>query len=65
MKFGLDIFEIEPVQYHELAFVEREMNQLGDIWTLKEQWDGEWDAWKVVSFYELLMDDMDDRAVEF
>jgi hypothetical protein len=25
MKFGLDIFEIEPVQYHELAFVEREM----------------------------------------
>ena len=65
MKFGLDIFEIEPVQYHELAFVEREMKQLNEIWTVKEQWDGEWDAWKAVSFYDLKMDDMDDRAVEF
>ena len=36
MKFGLEIFEIEPVQYHELAFVEREMNQLNDIWSVKD-----------------------------
>jgi dynein heavy chain len=50
MKFGLDIFEIEPVQYHELAFVEREMNQLNEIWTVKEQWDSEWDNWKVIPF---------------
>jgi ElaB/YqjD/DUF883 family membrane-anchored ribosome-binding protein len=25
MKFGLDIFEIEPINYHELAIVEKEM----------------------------------------
>jgi hypothetical protein len=25
MKFGLDIFEIEPINYHELSLVEREL----------------------------------------
>lgn len=50
MKFGLDIFEIEPIVYHELALVEKEMAQLFEIWGVKEEWDGEWDSWKVVSF---------------
>jgi dynein heavy chain len=65
MKFGLDIFEIEPIVYHELSLVEKEMTQLFEIWGVKEEWDGEWDSWKVVSFRELKIDDMDDRAVEF
>lgn len=41
------------------------MNQLNEIWTVKEQWDAEWDNWKVVAFCNLRWDDMDDRAVEF
>jgi hypothetical protein len=65
MKFGLDIFEIEPIVYHELTLVEKEMAQLQEIWGVKEEWDAEWDNWKVVSFRELKIDDMDDRAVEF
>ena len=65
MKFGLDIFEIEPINYHELALVEKEMAQLLEIWTVKQEWDSEWDQWKVVFFYELKIEDMDDRAVEF
>jgi len=35
MKFGLDIFEIEPINYHELSLVEREMAQLLEIWGVK------------------------------
>ena len=65
MKFGLDIFEIEPINYHELALVEKEMAQLLEIWNVKQEWDSEWDQWKVVFFYELKIEDMDDRAVEF
>jgi len=65
MKFGLDIFDIEPMSYPELNLVEKEMAQLFEIWAVKEEWDGEWDSWKNVTFYELRIDDMDDRAVEF
>jgi dynein heavy chain, axonemal len=65
MKFGLDIFEIEPQNYHELSLVEKEMAQLFEIWGVKQEWDTEWDAWKICSFYDLNIDDMDDRAVEF
>jgi hypothetical protein len=65
MKFGLDIFEIEPINYHELVLVEKEMALLFEIWNLKQDWDNEWNQWKLISFYELKIDDMDDRAVEF
>jgi len=41
------------------------MAQLNEIWSVKEEWDGEWDCWKLIFFYELKIDDMDDRAVEF
>jgi dynein heavy chain len=65
MKFGLDIFDIEPMAYPELNLVEKEMAQLFEIWAVKEGWDGEWDSWKDITFYQLRIDDMDDRAVEF
>lgn len=65
MKFGLDIFDIEPMAYPELNLVEKEMAQLFEIWSVKEEWDGEWDSWKDITFYQLRIDDMDDRAVEF
>lgn len=65
MKFGLDIFDIEPMNYPELNVVEREIAQLFEIWGVKEEWDSEWDSWKDISFYQLMIDDMDDRAVEF
>ncbi len=65
MKFGLDIFDIEPMNYPELNLVEREIAQLTEVWGVKEEWDAEWDAWKEISFYQLNIDEMDDRAVEF
>lgn len=40
MKFGLDIFDIDPMPQPELNHVEKEINLLTEIWTVKEQWDG-------------------------
>ncbi len=39
MKFGLDIFDIDPMPQPELNHVEREIVQLTDVWTVKQQWD--------------------------
>ena len=65
MKFGLEIFDIEPMAYPELSIVEKEIVLLQEIWVVKEEWDTEWNRWKQERFYELNIDSMDDRAVEF
>ena len=65
MKFGLEIFDIEPMAYPELSIVEKEITLLTEIWNVKEDWDNEWNKWKQEKFYELNIDMMDDRAVEF
>lgn len=46
MKFGLEIFDIEPMAYPELSIVEKEIHLLTEIWSVKEQWDSEWNKWK-------------------
>ncbi len=63
--FGLEIFDIEPMVYPELSIVEKEISLLTEIWTVKEQWDHEWNNWKQEKFYDLNIDLMDDKAVEF
>jgi hypothetical protein len=65
MKFGLEIFDLESMAYPELSLVEKEIIQLTDIWNVKENWDNEWNKWKVEKFYDLNIDMMDDRAVEY
>jgi len=65
MKFGLEIFDIEPMAYPELSIVEKEISLLTEIWNVKEQWDNEWNRWKLEKFYDLNIDHMDDKAVEF
>ena len=47
MKLGLDIFMMGHPTYMDLASVEKELQLLGRIWSLKEEWDAQWDAWKV------------------
>lgn len=56
MKFGLEIFDIEPMAYPELTIVEKEIALLTEIWDVKEQWDSEWNRWKQEKFYELNID---------
>jgi dynein heavy chain len=49
--------------------VERENAALSKIWSIKQEWDREWDEWKEIAFQELKSDEeilaqMDERAVE-
>lgn len=48
MKFGLEIFDIETIVYPELGTVEKEIALLNEIWSVKENWDAEWNLWKNV-----------------
>jgi dynein heavy chain len=36
MKFGLEIFDIDPMPYPELNSVEKEIQLLSELWTLKD-----------------------------
>jgi hypothetical protein len=65
MKFGLEIFEIEPTVYPEVDLVEKEIAQLTEIWEVKRDWDNQLDAWKDLRFVDLNIEGMDDEAVDF
>lgn len=60
MKFGLDIFGIEPQFYSDLALVEKQTEQLQQIWDTKEEWDVEWESWKDQKFTALDTQQMED-----
>ena len=62
MKFGLEIFDIEPMIYPEVTLVEKEITQLTEIWELKNEWDKQWENWKETNFKDLDIDDMDTVA---
>jgi len=50
MKFGLEIFDIEPIHYPELQIVEREISLLSSIWEVKDEWDKKWEEVKEIRF---------------
>jgi dynein heavy chain len=65
MKFGLEIFDIEPMAYPEVTLVEKEIAQLTEIWELKNEWDKQWENWKEINFKDLEIDDMDNVALDY
>jgi hypothetical protein len=72
MKFGLEIFDIEPMAYPEMSLVEKEIAQLTEIWEAKDAWDKQWEVWKDVKFADLDQNgktrdgqDLDDVAQDF
>jgi hypothetical protein len=65
MKFGLEIFDIDPMPYPELNSVEREITLLTDAWKLKQDWDNTWNNWRTEKFRELNIDAMDDEAADY
>jgi len=65
MKFGLEIFDIEPMAYPEVTLVEKEIGQLSDIWEVKNEWDKQWEFWKDIKFQDLQIDEMEDVAVDY
>ena len=64
MQIGLEIFQIEATKYFDLALVEKENESLNNIWCIKQEWDGEWDNWKVNNFALLDFREMEDTASE-
>jgi len=64
MQFGLEIFNMEPTNYVDLALVEKENASLLNIWSIKQEWDHEWDRWKVMNFKDVDTRDMEERASE-
>jgi dynein heavy chain len=65
MKFGLEIFDIEPMIYPEVTLVEKEIAQLTEIWELKNEWDKQWENWKEINFKDLEIDEMDNVALDY
>jgi hypothetical protein len=53
MKFGLEIFNYEPIAYPELTLVEKEIGLLNEVWELKNDWDKQLEAWKDIKFADL------------
>lgn len=62
MKFGLDIFEFEATNYTELEFVEKEIEQLTEIWEIKEEWDNKYEVYKDIQFKKLDIIEMSNEA---
>ena len=65
MKFGLEIFEIDPTPYPELSLVENETDLLTKIWEVKDNWDSSWDKWKEIPFYGADFDDLTENSLDF
>jgi len=65
MKFGLEIFDIDPQTYPELTLVEKEIGLLTDCWEIKNEWDKQWEQWKDIQFYQLDIDDMEDSSIQY
>lgn len=64
MKFGLQIFGHDAMNYPELTMVEREIELLTKVWELKNEWDKQLEAWKDIKFADLEADAMADVAME-
>jgi hypothetical protein len=61
---SLDIFGIEPTKYDTLEKVKKENSALHKIWSIKQNWDNEWDGWKDVYYKDLPLQEMDEKAGE-
>ena len=64
MQFGLEIFGMESTKLLELDQVEKENASLLTIWNIKQEWDHNWNKWKVIHFTDLQMEEMDNTSQE-
>ena len=39
MKFGFNLFQINYITSQDLEYVEKEINNLKDIWKKRDEWD--------------------------
>lgn len=65
LKLGLDIFEMEAVPYPEVTIVEKEIEELSNIWSIKKEWDSKWETLKDVQFRDLEVQNMEEDTHDF
>ncbi|EDV25795.1 uncharacterized protein TRIADDRAFT_23475 [Trichoplax adhaerens] len=59
IKHGLSIFKIEHPPSKELANLEKDVDQLEQIWTHTKEWEELWSNWKNEIFMELVTESME------
>nr|CCA21283.1 inner dynein arm heavy chain 1beta putative [Albugo laibachii Nc14]CCA21656.1 dynein heavy chain 2 putative [Albugo laibachii Nc14] len=65
MKTGLEIFGLEEMKHEGFAQVERDILNLKQMWTLKDEWEAVWATWKSQSFYEVDVEKIEATASRF
>ncbi|CEL98551.1 unnamed protein product [Vitrella brassicaformis CCMP3155] len=58
----IELFGMEASQYKEIDDMEKDLQLLTSIWTIKEEWDEQWNAMKTGKFRDLNVDEMDTMA---
>jgi dynein heavy chain len=66
MKFGFNLFGMNPPPNADLDFMEKEIENLEKAWGLKDEWDSEWlNEISKIKFSEFDKDALDDKVEEY
>ena len=64
LKPGLEIFEIAAPEHSELVDLEKDLENLTQIWGLMEDWEISWESWKKGKFGDLDVETMNTAALQ-
>lgn len=65
LKQGMAIFGIEPPIYKELVITLKDLENVEQVWLLREEWESTWESWKTVKFTDLNTQQMEETAQKF
>ena len=65
MKFGFDLFKIDYPASSDLDAIEKNIDNLEEVWGLKNFWNQRWEELKVIKFSEFNIEQLEDAALEF
>ncbi|XP_071165421.1 dynein axonemal heavy chain 2-like [Mytilus edulis] len=60
---GLNIFKIDQPPNKEIAFMEKDLQYIEDIWLMNKEWETSWAEWKVNKFVDLQTETMEATAI--
>lgn len=53
LKAGMDIFSIPQPPYKELATMDKDLEQLSNLWGVVAEWETNYNSWKLGKFREI------------
>lgn len=65
MEKGFEKFQIQYEGFNELGDMEKEIENLEEVWGLKKEWDDWQEEVKTIRFQEFNLDNLDERADDF